>query len=93
MLLLGNHTSTFAQSPFSCNECVPVVPPFGNMVMADSIFTGGRYKVDGVACRGCSFKNVTFEYGGGEFLFANISMSLPVQIDLKGSGKKYCNIS
>jgi hypothetical protein len=34
------------------------------MSFDNSVFHGGKYRIDGVSYKGCSFNNCTIEYGG-----------------------------
>lgn len=61
MSLLGNHTSTFAQESTNrssttfavCDDCVPPVPQFRNIVFSNPHLEGLKYDVDGFLCTGC----------------------------------------
>jgi hypothetical protein len=95
MSLLGNHTSTFAQAPpqkappqqglITIAGTVPVVPPLPHVALEGNSFQDAAYVLDGLECRGCTFKNVTLTYGGGAYLLQNANVSLPVKLNLTGA--------
>ena len=93
--LVENQTSTSAQEPTSravftrVEDAIPTVPPFkaGRVTLNGSSFEGLTYAVDGILCRNSVFKNSTLEYGGGEYLLEEASVSLPVSIKLVGAAK------
>jgi hypothetical protein len=93
MSVLGNHTSTLAQEPKSppglmkVAGAVPVVPPFRNMTIEDAGIVGATHLVDGILCLRCSFKDTTFEYGGGEFAILNPRFSGTTSIKLVGAAE------
>jgi hypothetical protein len=89
MSLLGNHTSTSAQmTVLRVSEAVPVVPPFkANRTIEGSAMAGTTFAVDGILCRNCAFKNTVFEYGGGEFVWENATVALPLSIKTTGAAE------
>jgi hypothetical protein len=89
MSVLGNHTSTSAQvAILRVSEAVPVVPPFkANRTIEGSTMVGSTFAVDGILCRNCAFKNTVFEYGGGEFVWENSTVALPLSIKTTGAAE------
>jgi len=93
MFLLGNHTSTFAQSPqglappgLAINiDGTPTVPPFKNISVEGSHFTEDSFRVAGVLCRRCVFDRTILLYGGGEFSIVESQFVSPPSIQLTGA--------
>ena len=91
MWLVGNHNSTFAQSPnkpvplLKAEGAVPTVPPFRNVVLEGVGFGDDTILIDGILCRNCGFNNTVIEYGGGEFAIVEPHISGPVSVKLDGA--------
>jgi hypothetical protein len=90
MFLLGNHASIFVQSASAQPKGMvgrgaePAVPPLGGNV-SSSKFENVTKLLDGLHCRDCVFKNVTFEYSGGPYNLVNAAFSGSIRINFKGA--------
>jgi hypothetical protein len=92
VFLLGKQISILTQSALAAAQtavhiegAVPGVPPSIRATMEQATFTGMIHEVDGTACDQCTFKDVTFKYGGGAYQLTNSVVIPPVRIELSGA--------
>jgi hypothetical protein len=89
-IVSGSHTSTLEQPVFAqagqllSTGGVPEVPPVRNFV-EDSHFEGGSQMLDGLSCKGCTFKDTTLAYGGGAFTLVDCNFSGNTRVVLSGA--------
>jgi hypothetical protein len=96
VLLLGSHTSTvlqpaWGQTAIKVEGAVPVVPPLRHIVARDATFTNIVHAVDGTEVENGTFKNVTFEYGGGAYRLVNATVVPPVNFRFTGAAANTFN--
>jgi len=88
MFLFGNHTSIFVQSA-SAQKMIalagePTIPPLHGTI-SSVVIENFTQPLDGLDCKDCVFKNVTFEYSGGAYKLVNAHISTPMHVVLKGA--------
>lgn len=98
LMLLGSHTSIFAQAPTSGPpisgpglviigdaEKAPVVLPPSQTLENFNLQAKGLFFVDGTICNNCVFSDADLIYGGGAFSFTQTTFSGPIRIKLVGA--------
>ena len=83
--LPGNRNTIFAQS-FMGPDSRPVVPVLSESVrVGGSVALGGAWRLDGINCNGCSFRNAELEYWGGPMRCINCLFDGKVAMEFKGA--------
>lgn len=95
MSLLGSHMSTLEHSASAQvvtymdtgTASIPVVPPLSGLKADRPTLNGVAVNLDGTQNVGGIYKNVTFRYGGGAYSMENVTILLPVKIELMGAAQ------
>ena len=64
---------------------MPIVPQGFGGTSGSVIVSGGLVILDGYACLGCTFQNVTLRYGGGVFGLSHANITGTARIELVGA--------
>lgn len=82
---VGPQARTPPQEPNVDMGRMPIVPQGFGGRSGPVIVSGGLIILDGYACLGCTFQDVTLRYGGGVFGLSNANITGTARIELVGA--------